>query len=167
MAQILVNLEKKTIIFTEDFIDENPSYFFDKSCNHCHTENTELFKCGNCKCVYYCSKECQKQDWKLHKINCGLFNVQFSYKTSKKGCMLISNGFQFSANIIKKHFNVKKFKYWEMKIEKDYILIEKMDFETMENIKKENKKIIEQLKDTNNICLFEKTNDFTAVCLLK
>ena len=27
-------------------------------------------KCSSCKKVYYCSQECQKQDWKFHKISC-------------------------------------------------------------------------------------------------
>lgn len=27
-------------------------------------------KCSNCKCVYYCSKEHQTQDWKTHKEGC-------------------------------------------------------------------------------------------------
>jgi len=163
MTKVIVNLNKKFIIFTEDFIDENPDIFFNKSCNYCRNENTELFKCGNCKCIYYCSKKCQKEDWKFHKNNCGLFNVQFTYKTSKKGCMLISNGFHFSANIIKKYFNIKKIKYWEMKLNENHILIQKMDFETMETIKKNYKGIIEELKEPNSICLFERTNVFTSV----
>jgi MYND finger len=27
-------------------------------------------KCGNCKSVYYCSRECQKNDWNNHKHKC-------------------------------------------------------------------------------------------------
>lgn len=38
-------------------------------CNNC--KNFEkLKKCGNCKGVYYCSRECQKADWPTHKIQC-------------------------------------------------------------------------------------------------
>ena len=28
-------------------------------------------KCGQCKCQRYCSRECQKSDWKEHKKVCG------------------------------------------------------------------------------------------------
>ena len=27
-------------------------------------------KCSRCLTIQYCSKECQKQDWKVHKNNC-------------------------------------------------------------------------------------------------
>lgn len=27
-------------------------------------------KCGRCKNVYYCSEECQKKNWKMHKVYC-------------------------------------------------------------------------------------------------
>ena len=27
-------------------------------------------KCGRCKGEYYCSKECQRSDWKFHKSFC-------------------------------------------------------------------------------------------------
>ncbi|CAL4065039.1 unnamed protein product, partial [Meganyctiphanes norvegica] len=32
--------------------------------------------CSSCKAVFYCSKECQKQDWKIHKGKCKPFTVQ-------------------------------------------------------------------------------------------
>lgn len=28
-------------------------------------------RCGRCKTAFYCSKKCQKSDWKKHKNNCG------------------------------------------------------------------------------------------------
>ena len=31
---------------------------------------TSLNACSGCKCVYYCSKKCQKRDWKQHKMKC-------------------------------------------------------------------------------------------------
>ena len=29
-----------------------------------------LKKCGKCRKVYYCSKSCQKKDWRAHKVDC-------------------------------------------------------------------------------------------------
>jgi len=37
-------------------------------CNLCGKDATKL--CSRCKTVYYCSVECQKQNWKLHKPVC-------------------------------------------------------------------------------------------------
>ena len=55
-----------------------------KACKTCGKLNAELSKekkklktCGKCKKVAYCSKECQKEDWKDHKEDCrlaGAFN---------------------------------------------------------------------------------------------
>ncbi|KAL6301392.1 hypothetical protein BKA93DRAFT_738905, partial [Sparassis latifolia] len=34
------------------------------------SEFCELKRCGACKKTYYCSPECQKEDWKQHKKDC-------------------------------------------------------------------------------------------------
>jgi|688.fasta_scaffold40028_4 hypothetical protein len=41
--------------------------------NISETNNSKMFKCSGCKNnnISYCSKECQKQDWKNHKFICG------------------------------------------------------------------------------------------------
>ncbi|CAG8500901.1 5583_t:CDS:1 [Acaulospora colombiana] len=51
-----------------------------KKCNHCNSlsrrnadgelNNGKLFVCAGCGHVNYCSKECQKKDWKKHKQQC-------------------------------------------------------------------------------------------------
>lgn len=40
------------------------------SCDNCYRKDIDLFKCFACKEAYYCSKECQKKDWKNHKKEC-------------------------------------------------------------------------------------------------
>jgi hypothetical protein len=41
-----------------------------RSCNVCRNYGLTLFKCGGCRSVYYCSRECQHKDWKEHKKSC-------------------------------------------------------------------------------------------------
>lgn len=38
-------------------------------CAYCKSENAN-HHCGRCSRVFYCSKECQKSDWKVHKTSC-------------------------------------------------------------------------------------------------
>jgi len=44
-----------------------------KYCANCHIINAKMDICGGCKEVCYCSKDCQKIHWKLHKLSCKLF----------------------------------------------------------------------------------------------
>ncbi|KAF7194577.1 hypothetical protein HII31_04083 [Pseudocercospora fuligena] len=34
-----------------------------------------LMACSKCKRIFYCSKQCQKKDWKSHKVFCSLFDT--------------------------------------------------------------------------------------------
>ncbi|KAI0818478.1 hypothetical protein BC628DRAFT_1424076 [Trametes gibbosa] len=39
-------------------------------CARCSKRGDDLQRCSRCKAVFYCSKECQKADWKNHKFVC-------------------------------------------------------------------------------------------------
>jgi MYND finger len=47
----------------------------EKTCSHCKATGgvagRKLLTCARCSRVVYCSKECQKKDWKVHKRDCG------------------------------------------------------------------------------------------------
>jgi hypothetical protein len=47
-------------------------YTKNRRCSFCWSMNDSITKkCANCRCVYYCSKECQVQDWTAyHKHVC-------------------------------------------------------------------------------------------------
>mmetsp|Transcript_45336 Transcript_45336/g.109788 ORF Transcript_45336/g.109788 Transcript_45336/m.109788 type:complete len:491 (+) Transcript_45336:60-1532(+) len=42
------------------------------SCQYCKKEDAKdkLLTCSRCRNAHYCSKECQKADWKEHKVTC-------------------------------------------------------------------------------------------------
>ena len=48
---------------------------FSKSlCARCGVQSNDTLKrCSKCKLVYYCTVDCQRADWKKHKVVCGLF----------------------------------------------------------------------------------------------
>ncbi|KAI0060082.1 hypothetical protein BV25DRAFT_1828173 [Artomyces pyxidatus] len=43
-----------------------------KQCRNCGIREPQktLFRCAQCQHIYYCSKECQKANWKMHKESC-------------------------------------------------------------------------------------------------
>jgi hypothetical protein len=44
----------------------------DNQCFVCN-EKTKVLMCSKCRIMKYCSPQCQKQDWKVHKKWCGRF----------------------------------------------------------------------------------------------
>jgi SET and MYND domain-containing protein len=53
-----------------------------KLCDFCVSLNKSLKKCSNCRKMYYCDRNCQRNDWKWHKFECDLYHKY--YKTLKK-----------------------------------------------------------------------------------
>lgn len=45
-------------------------------CFTCKKEFDKILKCGACKNVSYCGTECQKKDWKNHKLTCNKVSVE-------------------------------------------------------------------------------------------
>jgi len=45
---------------------------FNPQCSHpdWEVERSKTMYCSRCRCVTYCSRECQKAGWKLHKDDC-------------------------------------------------------------------------------------------------
>ncbi|TGJ87509.1 hypothetical protein E0Z10_g1274 [Xylaria hypoxylon] len=41
------------------------------TCNSCKKASSELKRCAKCTTTLYCSRDCQKTDWKTHKKICG------------------------------------------------------------------------------------------------
>ena len=58
-------------------------------CNGCGQTNSpqhKLMRCGKCKSIGYCSKTCQKNDWKTHKAICSkMYFVHMSHKRPIRG----------------------------------------------------------------------------------
>ncbi|CAL4157701.1 unnamed protein product [Meganyctiphanes norvegica] len=61
--------------------------YYSGACNNCCTLTTKsqpIQRCAGCHLVSYCSRNCQKNDWKKHKIFCKTFKV----KNGKNALML-------------------------------------------------------------------------------
>ncbi len=43
------------------------------ACQYCNTVGDHLLKCSSCKWAYYCNRDHQRKDWKVHKQLCKLF----------------------------------------------------------------------------------------------
>ncbi|KAI0667951.1 hypothetical protein C8Q78DRAFT_1081820 [Trametes maxima] len=47
-----------------------------KACAVCGVMNVQLKWCGKCHGIWYCSKECQKKHWPIHKKGCVPFSTE-------------------------------------------------------------------------------------------
>ena len=46
-----------------------------KLCTNPGCTEAEKFNCGRCERITYCSKQCQRLDWKRHKLTCFLIGL--------------------------------------------------------------------------------------------
>ncbi|KIK93222.1 hypothetical protein PAXRUDRAFT_829189 [Paxillus rubicundulus Ve08.2h10] len=47
----------------------------EKICENCKTKSSGLKQCARCRVVRYCSTECQRAHWKMHKPQCNPFTA--------------------------------------------------------------------------------------------
>ncbi|MBA2369838.1 MAG: tetratricopeptide repeat protein [Candidatus Protochlamydia sp.] len=50
----------------------------------CKNLPVNLSRCGGCKQVYYCSQDCQRQEWKAHKAACKMITSQTNLQETKE-----------------------------------------------------------------------------------
>lgn len=67
----------------------NNSYIY-SNCKTCG--NITIFRCTNCKITYYCTRQCQTQDWEKHEKECFIyvFNPMEKYISLKDRVQLYS-----------------------------------------------------------------------------
>ncbi|KAH0550734.1 histone-lysine N-methyltransferase SMYD3 [Cotesia glomerata] len=64
------NLKKGTTIITaEPFVFILGSLHRKERCDYCFNSG-KISRCSGCQFVYYCSKNCQKKGWLIHKVEC-------------------------------------------------------------------------------------------------
>ncbi len=48
-----------------------------RACDCCHQAGAATMQyCGRCRNAAYCNAECQRSDWKRHKVDCSLMNAE-------------------------------------------------------------------------------------------
>lgn len=60
------------------------------SCRYCNKTGDDFKSCGRCKTAFYCSRECQTKDWKVHKKSCTPMDKSMS-KAKKTGNALVQS----------------------------------------------------------------------------
>jgi hypothetical protein len=76
---IKIHYHKKETVLQETRHNYNVLIaWIDLCCDYCkkQLDRKQVKRCSSCLVAVYCSKQCQKHDWKqIHKVACGLWNV--------------------------------------------------------------------------------------------
>ncbi|CAN6281733.1 unnamed protein product [Urochloa humidicola] len=59
----------EVIIGQEPYVSTPNKILVGSSCDHCFA-SSNLKKCSVCRVTWYCSSDCQKEEWKLHQLEC-------------------------------------------------------------------------------------------------
>lgn len=62
-----IDIDRVSVDASLDHIDVN-------FCDSCATHTDEYFVCASCELAYYCSSECQKSDWDVHRPRCRYYS---------------------------------------------------------------------------------------------
>ncbi|KAL0488889.1 hypothetical protein AKO1_015031 [Acrasis kona] len=97
-------LSKLTLIrkkFKEE--DDKIVLYHCATCNKPEKPEERLRNCSACKKVKYCSRECQVQDWKEHKLVCTKNGQQSSADTPKTQYKIVATGIPAARSTNSKH----------------------------------------------------------------
>ncbi|CAD6206318.1 unnamed protein product [Miscanthus lutarioriparius] len=57
------------VLNQEPYVSTPNKILVGSSCDHCFTSG-KLRKCSMCQVTWYCGSDCQKEEWKLHQLEC-------------------------------------------------------------------------------------------------
>lgn len=80
----------------------HPGFF--RLCFNCNKEGTNYSKCSKCKCAFYCSRECQQNDWIEHKYNCNLTKISHSALSTDLNFIVTNIKFVWLLKALTYHF---------------------------------------------------------------
>ena len=111
---------EKIKIDPQVFIDAKTQIFeppkLKMKCAVCSKDSTS--RCGSCKKIWYCSRECQSQNWKHHKLNCDKLKM-----IQAKG---VADVKEINDKADKTHVDFEIFQCQLCKIEEPYIYYSQM-----------------------------------------
>lgn len=89
-------------------------------CGNLHCKSYKVpYKCGNCKCVSYCSRKCQKADWKSHKLVCNQLSNKFTTKSDRKNLLYHNILMKNFLTLINHYEIMDNYRHWRLYLDND------------------------------------------------